>query len=242
MKTIELSAACALVLATVVACVSNNRDVYGIHAEGGAGQGGKDEANGVDGGRGGAGASACPYEIVRVPDDPYGIFAYTLEPLESLCPVGRCPATVEEAVSKVRCDLISQAWQVTGCGYTHVGEASPVYQRGYVYDDATGQLVGAYNFNDVEFEPCMVWNRYAGMKPDTCFDVRWDGAVGAYVPSGGADSTFTELCEGMGGAGGQGPGGAGGKGPGGRNPGEAGGRGPDGAGGKGTAGVAGDPS
>jgi len=183
---------------------------------------------GADGGWGGAGGNDCPYEIVRVPDDPDGILAYTVESLEDYCQVGNCPSTVEEAVSELDCSHDSDVWQVVGCGYTHVLEHD-TSSTGYVFDNATGQLVGAHLHDDVAREPCNVFSHYAGMKPDACIGVRWDEDAGAYVSAGGAGSTFTDLCEEMGGAGGQGPGGAGGQNPG-------------GAGGTGTADVAGHSS
>ena len=228
----------------------------GTALNGGAGASPGGSAAASPGGAGGTGGNAggeCPYEIVRDPTDSSGFSDYTKVPLDHYCLGHTCPRTLEELEAGGEpCYENERAWRVEGCGYTHVWFDDEIYNYGYIFDDVTGRLVGAYFRADSSMSPCGLYGPdyeegpaccfdhsydaptiYGGMMPEACFDLGWDSATGEPVAAGGgAGSTITSLCAGMGGAGGQGPGGAGG-----RDPGGAAGQGPGGGGG--VAGAAG---
>ena len=156
------------------------------------------------GGVGGTGGSApleCPYEVVRPTDDPND--AYAVQPIEDFCRpndsglgLGFCASTPEEAMAeRESCVPAEGAWKVQGCGYTQIGFSGVLYQMGYIFDDGTDELVGAYTFDVTANPACDVKKVYAGMMPDPCFDVRWDDGAQSWVSAGGAESTFTNLCD-----------------------------------------------
>lgn len=186
----------------VTACSSDDTAVDGAAGNGsatvesaGAGSGGAggESAEGI------SAAGACDI----APDDPEDDSIYSLNSLEDYCsqtyytPLGElCPETVHAALAAAPedCETSPRAYQVTGCGYQHLAYRTPVLSWGQVFDEATGDLVGAYYLSDTPLSPpCRISRHVAGVRVQPCFEFEPNTAA--------TDANVQQLC-GTAGAGG----------------------------------------
>ncbi len=71
---------------------------------------------------------------------------------------------------QANCDSDVGPFLVTGCGRRHLTLREPTHWVGYVFDEETGELIGAYFLDDVPHEPCDVRDYYGGLVPEPCFE------------------------------------------------------------------------
>ncbi len=147
------------------------------------------------GGRGGAGGDGCQV-FWDDETDPYHEWGYTQQSLDIYCQDG-CPATLQAAI-----DLLTphcRPWWpvdlVTGCGYQHVG-LHGMYGEGYIFEEDTGALVGAWQYDDIERFPCNVARRYAGVMPEACFELPSGVRAGNICGGGGAGGAGESVGDG----------------------------------------------
>jgi hypothetical protein len=114
-----------------------------------------------------------------------------IESLESFCADRDCPATRDEAIADLMglCDVpgASPGSLINTCGVDVVGRGADTFADGYLFDETSGELVGAFTSTDAATPPCDVLHEYGG--------VRLEGAC-ALQEYGGAG---TSLCPGAGG-------------------------------------------
>jgi hypothetical protein len=140
------------------------------------------------GANGGAGGALC--EILWEEDDPtHDGRNFTLVPLATYCTDRECPATSELAMERLLnlCGRFTRLHLITACGYARV-RARSMWIEGYVFDEATGGLVGAYDGDDIPLgQPgCEVFDRYGGVRPEPCVDpLESDPASGPNLCSNG---------------------------------------------------------
>ena len=91
--------------------------------------------------------------------------------LDEYCALkGGCPTSAEEAATRFAWVCSSEptppAFLRYNCGVELVGYDGGYTSGGYLFDEGSGELVGAYDTSDTLYGPCTASGYYGGVRPD----------------------------------------------------------------------------
>lgn len=160
---------------------------------GGFGAGGGGAIAGFDAGTGAVSgtAGALPEEC----DNATLVNGVPTFPLDDYCEMKMgCPETFEDAVARIgeTCEFFEPIPDTaeppvtvrSGCGYRLVGYSGGYTGGGYVFDETSDTLIGAYDWGDTPYPPCNTFHYAGGEVPGENF---WTDEC--------ADWTACSVCE-----------------------------------------------
>jgi hypothetical protein len=108
--------------------------------------------------------TSCRCETVDYGDPP-GTFGVERISLECACRDGDCARTLQEQLARVCNDPRGQAWvRAEGCGMIAIANEGTFAGRDFVYDAATGALIGTSSYSDEpSIRPCVIASSVAGL-------------------------------------------------------------------------------